>query len=204
MVFSTLHTNNAAGVIPRLIDLQVNPKILVSALSLSIAQRLVRKLCVVCKKEKEVSNREKEVIKQIIEGTNPSANALTVENGNVVIYNANSWGGGAGSELLDESAGPTTTKWSRSGNFTLPGTTAVFSGAGTGYITQTTGNMLGSVKPNTQYQLSYTITGASGSCSTFINDPTQAATTTAPASIQSHDTSWRRFGSTNYSSCFRR
>jgi type IV pilus assembly protein PilB len=68
MVFSTLHTNNAAGVIPRLIDLQVNPKILVSALSLSIAQRLVRKLCVVCKKEKEVSNREKEVIKQIIEG----------------------------------------------------------------------------------------------------------------------------------------
>jgi hypothetical protein len=132
-------------------------------------------------------------------GTNPSANALTVENGNVVIYNANSWGGGAGSELLDESAGPTTTKWSRSGNFTLPGTTAVFSGAGTGYITQTTGNMLGSVKPNTQYQLSYTITGASGSCSTFINDPTQAATTTAPASIQSHDTSWRRFGSTNYS-----
>jgi len=45
LVFSTLHTNNAAGVIPRLIDLDVNPKILVSALSLSIAQRLVRTLC---------------------------------------------------------------------------------------------------------------------------------------------------------------
>ena len=42
MVFSTLHTNNAAGVIPRLIDLGVNPKILVSALSVSLAQRLVR------------------------------------------------------------------------------------------------------------------------------------------------------------------
>ena len=52
MVFSTLHTNNAAGVIPRLIDLKVNPKIMVSALSLSIAQRLVRKLCPNCKKEK--------------------------------------------------------------------------------------------------------------------------------------------------------
>jgi type IV pilus assembly protein PilB len=49
LVFSTLHTNNAAGVIPRLIDLSVNPKIMVSALSLSIAQRLVRKLCQVCK-----------------------------------------------------------------------------------------------------------------------------------------------------------
>ncbi len=49
IVFSTLHTNNAAGVIPRLIDLDVNAKIMVSALSLSIAQRLVRKLCKECK-----------------------------------------------------------------------------------------------------------------------------------------------------------
>lgn len=48
IVFSTLHTNNAAGVIPRFIDLGVNPKILVSALSLSIAQRLVRKVCAAC------------------------------------------------------------------------------------------------------------------------------------------------------------
>jgi hypothetical protein len=133
-------------------------------------------------------------------GANPSADSLTVENGNILLYNANNTGGGGiGDELLAESTGPTTTKWSRSGNFTLPGTTAVFSGAGTGYITQTTANMLGSVKPNTQYKLSYTITGASGSCSTFINDPTSSATTTASASIQSHDTSWRRFGSTNYS-----
>ena len=67
MVFSTLHTNNAAGVIPRLIDLGVNPKILVSALSLSIAQRLVRKLCVVCKKEKAMSDSEKKLITDIID-----------------------------------------------------------------------------------------------------------------------------------------
>lgn len=66
MVFSTLHTNNAAGVIPRMVDLKVNPKILVSALSLSIAQRLVRKLCVFCKKEKESSKEEEEIIKSII------------------------------------------------------------------------------------------------------------------------------------------
>ncbi len=68
MVFSTLHTNNAAGVIPRLIDLGVNPKILVSALSLSIAQRLVRKLCNSCKKEKALSDGENKTIKSIIDG----------------------------------------------------------------------------------------------------------------------------------------
>jgi len=67
LVFSTLHTNNAAGVIPRLIDLDVNPKILVSALSLSIAQRLVRKLCVHCKKEETISEEEMRIIKSVSE-----------------------------------------------------------------------------------------------------------------------------------------
>jgi len=67
MVFSTLHTNNAAGVIPRLIDLDVNPKIMVSALSLSIAQRLVRKLCQFCKKEKTLTDEENKVIRIIME-----------------------------------------------------------------------------------------------------------------------------------------
>ncbi|MFA6514736.1 MAG: GspE/PulE family protein [Candidatus Paceibacterota bacterium] len=67
LVFSTLHTNNAAGVIPRLIDLDVNPKTLVSALSLSIAQRLIRKLCNDCKKEKEITEKETKIIKNILE-----------------------------------------------------------------------------------------------------------------------------------------
>jgi type IV pilus assembly protein PilB len=67
LVFSTLHTNNAAGVIPRLIDLEVNPKTLVSALSLSIAQRLIRKLCNDCKKEKDISEKEIKIIKNILE-----------------------------------------------------------------------------------------------------------------------------------------
>ncbi len=65
LVFSTLHTNNASGVIPRLIDLDVNPKILVSALSLSIAQRLVRTLCKECKTERSVSETEKKTIEMI-------------------------------------------------------------------------------------------------------------------------------------------
>jgi type II secretory ATPase GspE/PulE/Tfp pilus assembly ATPase PilB-like protein len=67
MVFSTLHTNNAAGVIPRLIDLGVNPKIMVSALSISMAQRLVRKLCKFCKKETVPNEQETKVIKMVLD-----------------------------------------------------------------------------------------------------------------------------------------
>jgi type IV pilus assembly protein PilB len=51
LVFSTLHTNDAAGAFPRLTDLGVNPSIIPSALRVSMAQRLVRKLCTYCKKE---------------------------------------------------------------------------------------------------------------------------------------------------------
>jgi type IV pilus assembly protein PilB len=65
LVFSTLHTNNAQGVIPRLIDLDVNPKILVSALTLSIAQRLVRKLCTDCREEKPITEKERADINRI-------------------------------------------------------------------------------------------------------------------------------------------
>ena len=82
IVFSTLHTNNAAGVIPRLIDLGVNPKILVSALTLSIAQRLVRKLCTVCKKEKETTEQEVKTLKSIIDG-------MTAEGKKISDYNIN-------------------------------------------------------------------------------------------------------------------
>jgi len=80
MVFSTLHTNNAAGVIPRLIDLGVNPKILVSALSLSIAQRLVRKLCVFCKKESIPTGEEAKTIQTILEGMKEEGKDLTKYN----------------------------------------------------------------------------------------------------------------------------
>lgn len=66
LVFSTLHTNNAAGVIPRLLDLGVNAQTLVSALSLSIAQRLVRILCNDCKKEKIANERESGLIDFVI------------------------------------------------------------------------------------------------------------------------------------------
>ena len=66
LVFSTLHTNNAAGTIPRLIDLGVNPKVLGSALTISIAQRLVRTLCSECRQEAIISGDEAELIKKVL------------------------------------------------------------------------------------------------------------------------------------------
>ena len=51
LVFSTLHTNDAAGVIPRLIDMGVRPFIISPAINAVIAQRLVRKLCPSCREE---------------------------------------------------------------------------------------------------------------------------------------------------------
>ncbi|MDP3725765.1 MAG: GspE/PulE family protein [bacterium] len=62
LVLSTLHTNNAAGAIPRLIDLGVNSKIISSALTVAIAQRLVRKICAQCKKERPPTVEEKNII----------------------------------------------------------------------------------------------------------------------------------------------
>ncbi len=53
LVFSTLHTNDAVGAIPRLIDLDIQGNILGPSLSLIIAQRLVRVLCPKCKTKKE-------------------------------------------------------------------------------------------------------------------------------------------------------
>ncbi|MHB0977853.1 MAG: GspE/PulE family protein [Minisyncoccota bacterium] len=45
LVLSTIHTNNAIGVIPRLIDMGVDPFLIAPTLILAMAQRLVRKLC---------------------------------------------------------------------------------------------------------------------------------------------------------------
>lgn len=49
LVFSTLHTNDAAGAITRLIDMGVEPFLLASSLEGVVAQRLVRKICPVCR-----------------------------------------------------------------------------------------------------------------------------------------------------------
>ncbi|KKU63126.1 hypothetical protein A2972_02500 [Candidatus Amesbacteria bacterium RIFCSPLOWO2_01_FULL_47_33] len=51
LVLSTLHTNDAATAIPRLTDMQVEPFLVASTLSVVIAQRLVRQICPTCRQE---------------------------------------------------------------------------------------------------------------------------------------------------------
>ncbi len=62
LVFSTLHTNNAAGIFPRLIDLGINPKIMTSAITVGIAQRLIRKVCTQCGEKKPIPEKYKATI----------------------------------------------------------------------------------------------------------------------------------------------
>ncbi|MFT5451214.1 MAG: type II secretory ATPase GspE/PulE/Tfp pilus assembly ATPase PilB-like protein [Enterobacterales bacterium] len=56
LVFSTLHTNSAAGTVARLFDLGLKPYVIASALEAIISQRLVRTICTECKEEIEVDD----------------------------------------------------------------------------------------------------------------------------------------------------
>ncbi len=64
LVFSTLHTNDAAGAVARLIDLGVKPISIAPALNMVVAQRLPRKVCKYCKKNKTISSQELSLIKE--------------------------------------------------------------------------------------------------------------------------------------------
>ena len=71
IVLSTLHTNNAAGVIPRLIDMKVAPFLLPVSLGLMMAQRLVGQLCPDCKFQEEASPDLQEAIAKALAGVKP-------------------------------------------------------------------------------------------------------------------------------------
>jgi Tfp pilus assembly pilus retraction ATPase PilT len=66
LVLSTLHTNNAAGVIPRLLVLGVNPGMLASTLRMAIAQRLVRRLVPETRIERRANAEEHKIITAIL------------------------------------------------------------------------------------------------------------------------------------------
>ena len=66
-VFSTLHTNDAAGTFPRLADLGADPKSFGSAVTVSMAQRLLRKLDPEKKKERPLTDAEKAMIAKVFE-----------------------------------------------------------------------------------------------------------------------------------------
>ena len=58
LVLSTLHTNDAATAIPRLTDMKIEPFLVASTVNIIIAQRLVRKICDICKTTRAVSQEE--------------------------------------------------------------------------------------------------------------------------------------------------
>lgn len=71
LVFSTLHTNSAVGTIPRLVDLGVKPSIIAPAINITMAQRLVRRLCAGCRKQVKITGEEKKKIEKELKGFPP-------------------------------------------------------------------------------------------------------------------------------------
>lgn len=66
IVLSTLHTNDAFGAVPRMMDMKIEPFLLASSLNIVMAQRLVRRVCQYCKQQMEIpKDLEEEVLKEI-------------------------------------------------------------------------------------------------------------------------------------------
>ncbi len=86
LVFSTLHTNDAAGSFPRLIDLGISEKVLASSVSVAMAQRLLRKLCEKCKTQRQANAEEQKIIDKTLAGITdktlipPTQNSVWVAN----------------------------------------------------------------------------------------------------------------------------
>lgn len=67
LVFSTLHTNDAAGAIPRLIEMGANPASITPALNLVVSQRLVRRVCKKCAKKIILNEKIKKILRKELE-----------------------------------------------------------------------------------------------------------------------------------------
>jgi len=66
LVFSTLHTNDASGAPPRMIDMGVEPFLLTSALTCVVAQRVLRKVCASCVTNDELKSDNEAVLKETL------------------------------------------------------------------------------------------------------------------------------------------
>ena len=73
VVLSTLHTNDASGAIPRLVDMKIEPFLIASTINIVIAQRLARKICDKCRVEQEIPKEEIEYIIKIMAGSKEAA-----------------------------------------------------------------------------------------------------------------------------------
>ncbi len=64
LVFSTLHTNDVFGIVPRLVDMGVEPFLLAATLNIGIAQRLARKICQACKEPQELEQKTLDILRK--------------------------------------------------------------------------------------------------------------------------------------------
>jgi type IV pilus assembly protein PilB len=88
LVFSTLHTNNAAGAIPRLLDLGAEAFLVASALNCVVGQRITRKICPVCKTEYTPDKSIAENIRKILGDLIPKDRQIMLYRGSGQVTNA--------------------------------------------------------------------------------------------------------------------
>ncbi len=81
LVFSTLHTNNASGAIPRLIDLGAESFLVASALNAVVGQRIARKVCLKCREEFSPEEAVQQDIRSVLEGLIPPDKTITLYHG---------------------------------------------------------------------------------------------------------------------------
>lgn len=65
LVLSTIHTNDAATTLPRLLDLKVEPYLIASTINVAIGQRLVRKICQSCKHQLALTDAERKGLEEV-------------------------------------------------------------------------------------------------------------------------------------------
>lgn len=81
LVFSTLHTNNAAGAIPRLLDLRAEPFLVASALNAVAGQRIARRICPACKEEFKPEPAVEKDIRAVLGPLWPKEKSVTLYRG---------------------------------------------------------------------------------------------------------------------------
>ena len=89
IVLSTLHTNDALGVIPRLIDMKVEKYLLPPVLTIAAAQRLLRRLCVTCRIKATANEAEQHIIEQALKDILPEYLGDVAQSGPYTIYHPN-------------------------------------------------------------------------------------------------------------------
>lgn len=94
MLFSTIHTNDAAGAVPRFLSMGVAPHLLAPAINAIMGQRLVRKLCS-CKEKITLSTEIAEIAKTKLSEIPPTSGEPAVE------FNAISWYGPKGCTMCN-------------------------------------------------------------------------------------------------------